>query len=232
MKHILLLITCCILSGASYAQIQAGNKYVGGTFNVDIESPKNHSTNTALGFTPTASYFLSDNWMLGISSSFSISYNKGENYTSTGTPATDLPVIRTSDRSVRTIGVGPAMRYYYPVSEKLAFFGESTAKYFTTRYSAHITYLPLGNYYAPDHSSFYMEQKTQYVYASAAPGLVYFVKPKVGLELKATVLSYTHGISKKPAQFAPNFREDLSTQRNFKTNFSLSATSFGIGYYF
>lgn len=74
--------------------------------------------------------------------------------------------------------------------------------------------------------------KIKQLYAGFAPGLVFFPKPNLGIELKAKIISYTHGIGKGPNQDPILFTYDQNSEKNLIVNFSLASTSIGVGYYF
>lgn len=240
MKQILLLITCCIFSGASYAQIQAGNKIIGGTVGGSFDSPNGVTKTTSFNLKPMAGYFLSNNWMVGISGEHKRDFS--DRYSSSSVTYDDnyLEYV-TNDTRQSTFAVGPVARYYQPLNQKLAFFGEGNMGYSFTNQKANVTQRNTYSGSFKDEFDFEVTSKAQQLYAHIAPGIVFFPKPKLAVELKATILSYYHGIGDSPYEnlLEPPFDDvriifayDPSKQRNFKTNFSLSATSLGIGYYF
>lgn len=223
---------CCILSSVSYAQIQAGSKYIGGTLGGSYSESRSDISTRTFQIKPTAGFFISSNWMLGVGLDYATNYttsNQHTEYTVDGTTfSTHLNSVR-----VRTIGIGPLARYYKEILPKVAVFGEGSLGYSraVTKYDyASRSTDAQGRQITS--STYITNKEAQHLYAGMAPGVVFFPTAKLGIELKTTVLSYSHGIKFGPQDYnTPNVIFD-NPQKNFKANFTLAATSIGAGYYF
>ncbi|SIT93711.1 outer membrane beta-barrel protein [Pontibacter indicus] len=231
MKQLLLLFICSLAFNLAQAQMQSSTSYVGGTLGGSYSEPNSLKV-SSFHIKPIVGRFVTDNWLIGISASYQSNYRSSNSHTvyTIGENTYHMALKFTRERSV---GIGPVARYYQEVGPKLAFFAEGTAGYAKKDTKQEYTIHSTDANGTPTLESYDLRSvRTQHLYAGFAPGIVFFPKPKLGIELKANVISYTHGIGNGPNQDPLTFMFDQNTQKNLNVNFSLASTSIGVGYYF
>ncbi|WP_299702268.1 hypothetical protein [uncultured Pontibacter sp.] len=234
MKQILLFIICCIASGACYAQVQTDNMLIGGTLGSNVNRPHAPAPSSST-FTvkPVAGKFFSEKWMLGVSGEYRIQHVKSDQHITQNTGNNEIQHYRFANPKSQTLSIGPMARYYQEVIPKVYAFGESSIGYSTVKnqyeFSTYVT-----NQYGEEkyRSTSDGAVKTQYLYGNISPGIVFFPVTNLGLELKANVINYTHGIGDGLNQDPNTFMLNQNMERNLQVNFTLASTSIGVGYYF
>jgi outer membrane protein len=115
-----------------------------------------HTSNT-LSITPRVGYFLMDHVALGVSLPLSVTRDHS-----------DTPISGTSQG--RSIGIGPFIRYYIPIDQKLYVVTEAGYSW---------------NYYHSENSQSTTVQKQQSRQLNFGAGVSYFINKNVGIELLA-----------------------------------------------
>ena len=162
MKNFFLIICLCFLSFSAFSQTEKGSFLIGGSGNASIPNFKNYQYN--LNVSPTAGYFVCNNFALGISPSGSYrhSFNTG--------------IFREWSSNM---GIGPLVRYYIGKS-KLRFFANGGINY------SHASYVTKYFDGRPD-DNFTQHYNTFNEHVGI--GIVYFINNFIGLEAS---LQYQH----------------------------------------
>ena len=122
-KFLALLFFALLSSQTTFAQLQKGDFQLGGAINFstwessnspgDPNSFQNSSQNFSVN--PNLGYFVTDKWVLGMSFRF----NNGSREVRYNTP-----ILGNTDFKNESWGTGFFARRYFPIQEKMAFFGE------------------------------------------------------------------------------------------------------------
>jgi hypothetical protein len=115
MKNCIFLSILICLSLVTRAQTEKGNFLVGGTITASTSSQTLGSTDitsTSFGISPSVSYFFAPNFAAGLITSYSYSTSKSESSAV------------TSKTNILSSGVGPTVRYYFPLGGKVWLFPE------------------------------------------------------------------------------------------------------------
>ncbi len=192
------------------AQNGKGKWLVGG----NIESSSRNSTlsNPAVDYKsnqmilgPKVGYFLSDRWALGLAPSFSSTHNRG---------SSDVT-------KAKGYSTAPFVRYYQPVGEKLAIFGELSGISYQSGW--HKRTAPDGNLIQN------YDYRTYNLGVFVRPGIVWFVTPKIGLETSIGSLGYGYYNGKNTVEMPEGTRK--TTEEGFSGGLSLSY-NFNLGILF
>jgi hypothetical protein len=92
-----------------FAQTEKGNFLVGGSMNMSF-SDQNNTSSASFGLSPDVSYFFIDRLAAGLITNFNI-----------GGSSSDASGFKANSSS---IGAGPTVRYYFPVTDKVYLFPE------------------------------------------------------------------------------------------------------------
>lgn len=195
--------------------------YIGGTVGGNIQSDNDGYKTSSISFKPAIGYFLNENWMAGLHTELKFSNMESNN-------SSQQRLIRYTNRS-RAASLGPIVRYYHSVGSNFSVFGEGTAG-FTSVKNKQVTeieayYSDPYTYHTGSSASF----RTKQLYAGIASGIVFFPKPKLGIELKANILTYSRGLKSENNDSSWN---SAIPKSNFNVNLSLATTTIGAGYYF
>lgn len=230
MKNLYLSIAAILLSGTAFAQLQTGTKFAGLHAGASITKSDAYNKTTTYQLSPSIGYFLSDNVMLGLQGEYGKSIAASSHFL----PGSGYNgyTYMLGEKNTRTYSIGLMSRYYLPVGGKVAFFVETVGGYAAAKskvetLSDHVRYetdpngQPAGNPWGVPTDSFQssvsLEQKEVFGYGGLTPGITYFPKPKLGIELKANMISYLYS-SNRGGQL--------------DASFNLSKTSIGAGFYF
>jgi hypothetical protein len=115
MKHVTYVLLIIFAASNVSAQTEKGNFLVGGTLTASNSSNNIGSvdaTATGFGISPSVSYFFADKFAAGLITNYSYSATKSE---SGGV---------TSKTNILSNGIGPTVRYYFPLGEKVWLFPE------------------------------------------------------------------------------------------------------------
>jgi len=177
-KQLLTLIAVCAIAMGATAQTEKGDNLIGGSFSISsskMESP-NYEKRNSYGINPSYAHFFSKNLAIGLIAGANYSKNINNNFDS----YYNITSTRTSKQ--KSFSVGPVVRYYVDIVDKLKAFGQvsGTIGFLKTdeTYTGNYNYNPTPN-----------TKFTQYN-ASIRPGLAFFPTKKLGIELGFSLLSY------------------------------------------
>jgi hypothetical protein len=234
MKQLILLAGFTLTLLHASAQIQPKSIFVNSSLGVQISSDQT-SKSRSYQISPSVNYALNQRWAIGIS----LYYNKLNTESGTTTevvnPSTGYYLgTYKSERKYYNMILGPQVRYYYPISDKLSIFNEARA-------GLALSSTEINNY----SSSYYRPYNGSNLYgtptsqgnenfksnalafqANLSPGISYLLNQHFGLELKVQMVNYSKTIDDS------RFPEGAKYPSNFETNLSLGNTSFGFNYYF
>jgi hypothetical protein len=194
-KHLLLLgaLLAGALTPARAQQPAAGSVWAGGALQYHAE----HSTTDYAGYSttlrqrqlaisPVAGYFLTTYLTVGVVAD----WQRARTWQPilTAVPVGGGPggvVVSEARATTRSLTLGPQLRYYGFVHDKLAILGQLDGGYLSIR-----------NRQEGLNAS---EQRQSGGYARLSPGLVYFPAPSVGLEVQLGGLSYQKLPGRDPA---------------------------------
>jgi hypothetical protein len=228
MKNIYLTLVALLAAGSAFAQLQSGTMFAGLHAGGSITKSDAYHKTTTYKASPTIGYFLSDNVMLGLQGEYGKSVTTGGHISpSFGSGYTGYTAM-VGEVSTSAYSVGLMTRYYIPVGGKVAFFAEAVGGYAATKVKSKVEQVkyesdpngqPAGSHWGVPTESYQSstENKEIFGYGGITPGITYFPKPKLGLELKANMISYLYS-SNRGGQVAASF--------------NLSKASIGAGLYF
>lgn len=164
-----------------HAQVNKGGFLVSGNlgFNHQKDTPSdaNRFTYNVFSIDSKVGYFLFSRFCVGVSVPFSTS--KSQSVTTSGTQTL------TGNFRMNSLGVGPFVRYYYPLKQKLFAVGEASYAW-TSYHSDNSSESFDGVQYV---RSVNKSNDTQKLYQLGA-GLSYFANRNVGVELLASYRKY------------------------------------------
>lgn len=226
-KSVLSVLLLGTAIGTAQAQTEAGKLLVSGQVNYYQSKGESTSTNpsgsvanaqqdskqSSFNFAPQIGFFVADNLALGIRGSVG-SGKTIETRNDNGSPDT----YHRNDR-IKGVTIGPFMRYYKMLGEKIAFYGQLAGGYQRQTQNNSSYYSGINNeeYYSS-------EAKSTGGFATLSPGFVFFPTPKVGLELTVGSLSYTASKSES------TFQSNQSYQTSYEGNSSSFGANFGLQY--
>ena len=199
-----------------YAQLSKGRILLGGSLSASVtDNQQNTANNQFVGtsrqfsIAPQAGVFVSDRWVVGLTPSFSSTYQRSG--------------FSAHESTQRTYGLGLFARYYRPVSDKFSFFGELTGPDFGFYRNECVNANP------PQPSTRAWDRGT-YFRAGAFLGIgaAYFITPKVGLEASFGSLGFGF------TQFSGTYRDGAGGQGDTSNNnknfaFSLQPNTLNLG---
>lgn len=152
-----MIVVAC---GVSYGQTKKGSFMVGGSMSIQRAQAPAISDgqyitvpSTSVTISPTVGYFILDNWVAGLSTSFSGSGSKTDDWS----------------QRARAFSIGPITRYYFPFG-KFAVFPEVSAKWRIEKYWYKSDIYPEN------------ESKTKTGTYNAGVGVAWFIANNVALE--------------------------------------------------
>ncbi len=212
-KRLLLILPLLLLSFSGFAQLQKGNKILGGTINYSTSNtsptdpiglPGQTSKTNSFNIRPIFGVFVSDRTVVGltfdISSYSSENSNNGQEF---------------SYKSNR-FSFGPFVRRYFPVKEWVAFYGQADLNYSSGNIKQ--------NYSASLNQGYELSTNTFNLIASL--GLAFFPTNWMSVDLSMNPLTFTHSLNKY--EVGSNFADQKSN--NF--NLNLNSNSFFLGAHF
>jgi outer membrane protein len=178
MKNTIIVALAFFSSLPAFAQISKGTSTWGGNISLLRQSNRyiyegyypqynnsKYKTNT-LSITPSYGYFVVNNLSVGANVSGLLSHSVSEPPALSGSPELES--------SSRSIGVGPAVRYYLPLDDKLYAYAASSYAWFWSRNKFEYNF---GNNDIGTSKS-----RSRYTTWDAGLGLSYFVNPSTALE--------------------------------------------------
>ncbi|QIL38070.1 porin family protein [Pedobacter sp. HDW13] len=176
-KQLLTLVALCAIAMAVNAQTEKGDNLIGGSFSISsskTESP-NYEKRNSYSINPRYAHFFSKNLAIGLTVSAGYSKNFNNNYDSNN----NITSTRTSKQ--KNISVGPVVRYYADITDKLKIFGQFSGTIGVVKTNQTNTF----PYYDYSPNTKYIQYN-----ASINPGLAFFPTKKLGIEIGFSLLSY------------------------------------------
>lgn len=126
MKKFLWLVALLLTTNLAFAQLSQGNLLVTGAFSISSNTSEvtNNSrvsdgpTTTDFAFVPNVSYFLTNNFSLGLEIGFNRNSTTSDFTTDNGNTSV------TVENVVSTFAFGPFVRYYVPLGNNFYFYGQ------------------------------------------------------------------------------------------------------------
>lgn len=213
-KRLLFILPLLLLSFSGVAQLQKGNKILGGTLSFSTSTSNSgdigvfgEDTKTkSFVNNPTLGFFVSDRTVVGLVFNIS-SYSQEANRLSGG----------TSEYNSDQFGFGPFVRRYFPVKEWVAFYGQADLGY---------SFGEVEQTYSPYNTELGYKFKNKALNLSTSLGLAFFPTKWMSVDLAINPLSYTHQIT----QTTQGSINSENKSNNF--NFNLNTQSFFIGAHF
>lgn len=234
MKRFILLIGSAFILVQANAQVQDKSFFVTASGGATIQKENADKKARSLQFGGSINYQLNNRWSLGLATEHALITAESTQESTVASGSGYSRYYSSFESKLQAWFVGPQVRYYYPLHEKISLFGEAQAGLYresseSKSASASFSY-PDGNFVstngsiAKDYSS--SKAKATAACAIVSPGIVYFIKPRFGIELKTNVMKYDHGLgdSKLP--------EGEELPRRFDLDFSLANSRFGASFYF
>lgn len=220
--------------GAVQAQTEAGKLLLSGQVNYSQSKGESNSTDpnflstvnqeseqAYFNFSPQAGFFVANNLALGISATLSSGRSK-ETRNENG----NLNTSSYRDDKSKGVAIGPFVRYYKMLGEKLGFYGQLSGGYQrqtqenNTRYSGNN-----GN------GNYSYETKLTGGYGTLAPGFVFFPTQKIGLELTVGSLSYFKSKNKLVQSSSPYQGSSEGSSSSSGANFGLQYLAVGASFH-
>jgi hypothetical protein len=229
MKKIFFIALAIIAIATVHAQTQKGKIVIGGQIN--LSGNNDYSVDTlnsyeysSFGFqiSPEAGYFISDHLAIGGSLIFGIS-----NYSTTYKNPGQTPSKLKFETNSTNYGVGVFARYYLKLTDKFYFCATGEAAYRYEPQKVKYTYNDPDYIYPTNNPS------TQKIHRNTfsvriAPGLTYFITPKLGIQGSFGNLRYSNSTSKNTSL---NF-DNHDNSESYGINLGLSSLYLGLNYYF
>ncbi|WP_242922448.1 hypothetical protein [Pontibacter liquoris] len=238
MQKLILLICSTFILAQTHAQVREHSFFVTASGGATIQKEDASNKSQALLLSTSINYRLNNSWSIGLVAEHT--------RTTAQSAQTLLPVnggsgysgfYSASELKRRSWFLGPQARYYWSVNDRLSAFGEAQAGLYFE--SAEVeSNSQLYYYHSPDSpynlengtpaATSYSTSKTSAVSvrAVASPGIIYFIKPRLGLELKTSILQYDHGLENS------RFPEGQEQSQGFTVDLSLANSRLGVNFYF
>ena len=162
-----------------FAQLQKGNLMIGGGINYnrsnteafDFFSAASQSEIRTFTLNPKVGFLIFDTWVVGLEGRFS-SFNSNVEVMPPS-PATNV-------LEIKDIGAGAFARKFFPIHEKLAFFGQFSTTYLSNNQENSID---------QNNSSLVFESNARRWENQIGAGLAFFPTPWIAIELKAVPIN-------------------------------------------
>jgi len=216
-KSFLLVIAFCAIK-LGYSQTEQGKMFIGGQVSflgnsqsqLDNQFKLNiHSNSFTL--TPTFGYFIKDHLAIGVNVTYSYL-----NLNQTDGNLIDANLSYNYKSTTIGYGIGGFVRYYSDITDKFKFFLHGGFSYLNTEQKS------------TSSTSVNRDFITNSTTFSIAPGLVYFVTPKFGIQTTFGNLFYS--INKAKTKDSPYDNHDNSNP--YGLNLNPATFSLGLCYYF
>lgn len=206
-SKLFIMAALCAIAFKTNAQTEKGKSLLGGSVNFSTSNNKNQEKNTAFGLAPRVGYFVSDNWAVGTTLSYSIS--KSRSYLSTGALGIG--------NQTNTYGISPFVRYYTRIADNFKFYGD-----FNVSASRGI----LKNVDENGKTANTISKSTIYG-TGINPGLAFFPAKKWAIEFQFPLFSYNSLKSTSEVVEGLTFKSDA-----FFFGLSSFRPSIGVNYHF
>lgn len=213
-KRYLFILPLLLFSFGSFAQLQKGNKILGGTINYSTNTTTADDTGVAGGqsskttsynFSPLMGLFVSDRTVVGLT----LDIHSFKNET------TNLGGSEFNYKS-SGFGFGPFVRRYFPVKEWVAFYGQAGMNYRFGEIKQTFSNSPNQN----------SERSTNDFNLSGTLGLAFFPTSWMSVDLSMIPISYSHSVNDNEVG------SSYPDQNTNSFNFNLSSQSFYVGAHF
>ncbi len=214
-KFLLGFLVFQLITFAASAQLQKGNKILGGTINYSTSTTTSDNSGAAGGQTnktnnfnvsPSLGFFVTDRTVVGLM--FDIN-----SYSNESSGLTGLSFRNNSNQ----FGFGPFVRRYFSLKEWVAFYGQAELGF--SNQKTELTYPSF-----PNQNS---ELTTKAINLSTSLGLAFFPTNWMSVDLSINPLTFTHQITRQK-EVSPN-----TIEGNTNTfNFNLTSNSFQLGAHF
>ncbi|UOQ73426.1 hypothetical protein [Hymenobacter cellulosilyticus] len=228
-KFICAAALCCGSALSVRAQTSAGTILLSGAINYNTSTedrngvgsfsfnPSSTEDYRYLRLSPSAGFFVADKLVVGLQADFTTSkrtLSQDEYINATGA------VMRfTSIDEEKGVTVGPFVRYYQMLGEKLGLYGQLAGGYF------YGTYEQRGDYQLRS-----QQGTSKGGYGRFTPGIVFFPTPKLALELTVGNASYNSGTSK--SRYSAGAQEGTERKySNFQGSFGFQHITVGAAFH-
>lgn len=212
-KRLLFILPLFLLSISGFAQLQKGNKLLGGALNYSTSNtlptnplglPSQTGKSTSFTLSPILGVFVSDRTVVGL---------KLDSYSSLNESTSNGQEFRNE---FNQFGFGPFVRRYFPVKEWVAFYGQADLGYSFGKTTQTFSSFPNQN----------SERSISNLSLTTTLGLAFFPTNWMSVDLAMNPLSLTHSTNKNEA--GVSFADQ--TTNNF--SFNLSSEAFSLGAHF
>lgn len=210
MKKLIFSVILFFAFSVSFAQLEKGTILLGGRVNISAShyapGKYNIQNQTSYDLSPAVGYFFTDHFAGGLE----LNYNHEKSYLNNS----DTNNIIVFTDKISGFGVGPFVRYYQKLGDKVALFGHGSFTY-SASYSKRLYEDKPSDDYSLESSGFN---------AAISPGLVFFPVKKFGFQLTAGRIGYD---SRKYAH-----NGDINSKTtNFTIDLGMSSWTVGAFFY-
>jgi len=227
-KKIVLVSVILLAVMTSHSQTEKGRRFIGGTFNLGKSSDSDSNTDNeydtdlfTFRIAPEFGYFVTDNLAIGVNADYYIS-NRSHNHMSVIQPG-----YRWSEKyGEMGYGAGGFVRYYKKITDNFFFtLNGRISCIHSIQKREYTSSDPLSNY-----SNSY-KNGANVMGVSVAPGLVYFVTPKLGIQSSFGAVYYNYTGSKTTSSTITNY-QGKGKRNDYGINLNPSTFFMGLNYYF
>lgn len=214
------LVAVLLLAGtsAAHAQLSAGHILLSGSIGYSQEKDgvgDDQDIYASGDISPTVGYFVADNLAIGLSASYNASSHEHKSK-SNGTEF-------SSKTTTTSVAVGPMIRYYSPVGERAAFFGQLDAGFGSSKEKTEVT--PSGG------KTNDFDAKYSLLGIGITPGFTFFPTDHFGLEISIGALSYVKAKPSNKPDGAGDTYDDDHTNTSLEARFGLQNVQLGAAWY-
>jgi len=237
-KSVLSVLALGTTISAAQAQTEAGKLLLTGRVNYSQSTSESNQVGTTpslngityqqnkqtgFGFLPQIGFFVADKLAIGLSGGISSSQTK-EKYTNSSSNITPS-YSYTNKYETKAVSVGPFVRYYHMIGEKVGFYGQLAGGYQRREQESGTTSTGVNT---PNDYSYGV--KSTGGFANLTPGFVFFPTQKLGLELTVGNLSYSR-MKGNPQGRNPNQADYENTSTVFGADFGLQYLTAGVSFH-
>ncbi|WP_291783772.1 hypothetical protein [Cecembia sp.] len=224
MKKIFTTLIAIILGFANtpslFAQLQKGNLMVGGSLNFnrsnteafDFFSAASQDEIRTFTLNPRVGYFISDTWVVGLEGRFSSFNSKVE---------VMPPSPSTSVLEINDIGAGAFARKFFPIQEKLAFFGQFSTAFLSSNQENSID---------QNNSTLVFESNVRRWDYQIGAGLAFFPTPWIAVELQVVPINFGFNWNESKSSGAPGWSTEISSSY-FNVDLNTTSVFLGVNFF-